>query len=113
MLLHRHVVEQREGRTLGRDEIVHHIDHDPFNNDPDNLVVLTRSEHMRIHMLSDRPRRWTVEEQTRALELADAGMTIDPISRIVGRSYAGTRDQLIKLRRKRSSQTIDEEKEAA
>src|SRR5712692_3250913 len=57
MPFHRYLVEQREGRTLGRNEIVHHVDHDPFNNDLANLVVLTRSEHMRIHMLTDRPRR--------------------------------------------------------
>ena len=39
---HRHVVEQREGRKLTSKEIVHHIDEDKLNNDPDNLVVLTR-----------------------------------------------------------------------
>lgn len=29
---------------------VHHQDHDPFNNAPDNLVVATNSEHLAHHM---------------------------------------------------------------
>lgn len=36
---HRWVVEQREGRKLTSDEIVHHVDGNPLNNDPENLVV--------------------------------------------------------------------------
>ena len=29
--------------------VVHHIDHDPFNNDLDNLAVMSKSTHYRMH----------------------------------------------------------------
>jgi HNH endonuclease len=69
---HRWLVEQRDGRTLGPNEIVHHLDYDQLNNDPDNLVVLTRAEHMRLHG-RDRKTRWTPEEQQRAQRLGTDG----------------------------------------
>lgn len=46
---HRVVAEQMLGRPLRRGEIVHHIDGDRHNNSPDNLQVMTQSEHMRLH----------------------------------------------------------------
>jgi hypothetical protein len=38
---HRLVVEERDGRLLTRDEVVHHVDRNGLNNDPHNLVVET------------------------------------------------------------------------
>lgn len=40
--------------TNGKDEVppgyvVHHVDLDPLNNDPANLVCVTRKEHARLH----------------------------------------------------------------
>lgn len=46
---HRIVAEEKLGRPLTRDEVVHHIDHDHLNNHPDNLAVVSRAEHMRLH----------------------------------------------------------------
>jgi hypothetical protein len=86
---HRHVVEQREGRMLARNEIVHHIDGDPLNNDSNNLLVLTRSEHQRFH--AGRPRsRWTADEKRRARQLHHAGMTIIEVSKALGRPFSST-----------------------
>lgn len=50
-----HVVamEQRIGRRLLRDEVVHHIDGDPANNEPNNLALMTRSGHTRLHRFED------------------------------------------------------------
>lgn len=45
--LHRVVAEKILGRPLRKGEIVHHIDGNHLNNAPDNLQVMTRSEHMR------------------------------------------------------------------
>lgn len=45
---HRHVVEE-SGRELAGDEIVHHKNNNPQDNDLDNLEVLTRSAHTRHH----------------------------------------------------------------
>lgn len=47
--LYRSLVEIRIGRTLSSDEQVHHIDGNHRNHRPENLVVVTRSEHSKIH----------------------------------------------------------------
>jgi hypothetical protein len=46
---HRIVAEQMLGRSLKKDEIVHHIDGNKRNNNPSNLMVMTQSEHCRLH----------------------------------------------------------------
>lgn len=46
---HRVVAEEKLGRPLAAGEIVHHIDGDPHNNHPDNLQVMTQSDHIRTH----------------------------------------------------------------
>lgn len=38
---HRLIVAQLLGRYLKRSEVVHHIDHDPTNNDPANLMLFS------------------------------------------------------------------------
>lgn len=48
---HRYVMEQFLQRKLTKNEVVHHIDEDKTNNDIENLQVLTRSEHSRLHRL--------------------------------------------------------------
>lgn len=57
VLMHRVVMENKLGRLLEDHEVVHHIDEDKFNNDPDNLQVMTQSEHTRMHQLA-KGRRW-------------------------------------------------------
>ena len=47
--LHRVVAEQKIGRRLRGDEVVHHLDGNPLNNEPGNLEVMTHSEHCRLH----------------------------------------------------------------
>jgi hypothetical protein len=49
-LQHRLIAEQKLGRKLSKDEVVHHIDGDRRNNDPDNLVVMTAAEHLQFHV---------------------------------------------------------------
>lgn len=47
---HRVLAAEMIGRALLRGEIVHHIDGNRLNNDPDNLAVLrNQSEHVRAH----------------------------------------------------------------
>lgn len=46
---HRLVMAEKLGRSLSSDEIVHHLDGDKQNNDPDNLVLVDRATHMRRH----------------------------------------------------------------
>lgn len=46
---HRYIMEQKLGRKLGFNEIVHHKDEDKSNNDPNNLELKDRSDHSREH----------------------------------------------------------------
>lgn len=56
---HRLVMEERLGRPLQPEELVHHIDGVKWNNDPANLQVVTAKEHAAIHLtLHD---RWAKE----------------------------------------------------
>lgn len=46
---HRIVAEEKLGRPLRAGEIVHHVDGNKRNNHPDNLRVMTQSEHLALH----------------------------------------------------------------
>ena len=46
---HRYIMQDIIGRKLGKNEIVHHIDGNKKNNNPDNLMIVTRSEHAKMH----------------------------------------------------------------
>ena len=48
-LLHRHLMEQKIGRRLLHEEYVHHMDGDKFNNEINNLQIVTAGEHNIIH----------------------------------------------------------------
>jgi HNH endonuclease len=91
---HRWLVEQMLGRPLTSEEVVHHVDGDPLNNDPDNLVLLSRSEHQRLHTAGIRRRRWSEQEIARARELHEAGMTIQRVSTAIGRPFSSTAGHL-------------------
>jgi hypothetical protein len=46
---HRLMWEQAKGRRLRPDEDVHHVDGDPGNNAPENLIALTKRQHRKVH----------------------------------------------------------------
>lgn len=48
---HRHVASFKLGRWLKPNEVCHHIDGDKANNDIENIVVITHSEHAQAHGL--------------------------------------------------------------
>jgi hypothetical protein len=93
---HRHVVEQNLGRKLGSNEVVHHVNGNKLDNALVNLVVLSRSEHQRLHGCSSR-RPWKVEETRRALALRKAGLRIWEIALVLGRPFSTTARRLAKL----------------
>lgn len=48
-LIHRLIYEQTHNCVLTSADIIHHKDGNKLNNSPDNLVKLTRAEHMNLH----------------------------------------------------------------
>jgi len=46
---HRLIASKIIGRPLTKDEVVHHIDGNKQNNSPENLMVLTQSQHSKLH----------------------------------------------------------------
>lgn len=51
---HRVSAEQKYGRALKKGEVVHHIDGNRQNNNPENLSVMTRSRHNQVHKALER-----------------------------------------------------------
>lgn len=48
--LHRHIAENIIGRKLSYNEVVHHVDENPKNNKLDNLWVMSRFLHGKLHI---------------------------------------------------------------
>jgi hypothetical protein len=67
--LHVAVWERANGRPLPAGHIVHHDDHDRGNNQPGNLVAVTRGDHNRHHQrgaVRDATARQRISEGSRA-----------------------------------------------
>lgn len=48
-LVHKAVAEKKVGGKIFPDRVVHHLDGDKTNFSRDNLVVMSRSEHSKLH----------------------------------------------------------------
>lgn len=80
---HRQIMEAHLGRALSPDEIVHHINHDKTDNRIENLTVMSRAEHMKVHAgdvqaaclaaYKPRPQKLTAEMIPKIRELAANG----------------------------------------
>jgi hypothetical protein len=54
ILEYRLIAEKKIGRYLNDDEIVHHVNGDYTDNRPENLEVMSLSEHAKIHAIGRR-----------------------------------------------------------
>ena len=65
--VHRLVYEDYHNCKLGITDEIHHIDGNKLNNDPSNLICMSKSEHTKLHMtgrvLSEESRRKIGENQ--------------------------------------------------
>ena len=60
------LMEQLLGRPLKENEVVHHINGDKYDNRPENLQVMDRGEHTRLHKTGAVISQETVEKQREA-----------------------------------------------
>jgi len=86
-------------RELDASEDVHHIEGNPLNNDIENLQVMSRSEHLVLHLREMPIEPWTAAEVELAVALHDLGMPIDRVAVEIGKSYFPTRRRLARARR--------------
>ena len=71
VLEHRLVVEQREGRYLKPEEVVHHIDGDITNNSPNNLEIFETNGVHRAYEILGRIKKISKKEKLRLLAVVE------------------------------------------
>lgn len=99
---HRLVMECVLGRLLERSELVHHQDHDPGNNWPENLELVSPSEHAHEHQ-DDRYHRPPVPLTERQVREALVGRTTAEAAKHLGCSSQVLYDRFDHLLTKRRS----------
>lgn len=74
---HRFVASLVLGRPLNKDEHVHHVNGDKLDNRPENLVILSPSQHASLHNAP------TIDVNA-VVQLRQDGLTLSEISEVVG-----------------------------
>jgi len=84
-LLHVLVVEKVLGRKLKPNEVVHHINGNPFDCRRENLMVMRQSEHARLHMVM------SIEFAKKAFESLSSGEKLQLLERLLSRKTRAIR----------------------
>jgi hypothetical protein len=69
---HRLIVKAQTSVVLGPNDVVHHVNGDRFDNRPENLIVMSRADHSRLHFIPFPPRPMT-EATKNKLSIANTG----------------------------------------
>ncbi len=111
------------GRELAADEVVHHINGDPSDDRPENLQVVSRSEHFAIHVrqgdahvltAEDRKKSCDRQRNTLTKECEHCGVSISrPASHFTGRQTFCSRACFYASRRTDRNQMLSEQRQAA
>lgn len=64
---HRVIIEKAIGRTLSNNEVVHHINGEKKDNRIENLEILSKSEHIKLHHLYGQLHEFSKEESIMGL----------------------------------------------
>ena len=81
------IMEQHLGRKLTSSEIVHHRNENPSDNHIENLEIVTRSEHKKIHDsigICTRLKKIHVLDQGEIMGLRGRGLSFERIARLKG-----------------------------
>ena len=94
---HRMIMEQHIGRELKDDEIVHHKDGNKINNDINNLEIISKKDHAKMHALKrgfgknrrgvEPTNKTSKKVREQIAELRKEGKYLKEIVKIVGLSY--------------------------
>jgi len=112
---HRMVAEDKLGRPLAKGEVVHHKDECPTNNHPDNLEVMTKSQH-HSHHSRRRAEEMRARLNDRAVQDALKGRSLKEAASFLGCHAQTLRNHVAHLlvgRVRRSPTKIDDPKAIA
>jgi len=91
---HRIIMEKHIGRRLSRNEVVHHKDGNKSNNNIENLEIMSRSDHSRLHAPTKTSPKSEEEivklrERMRGSKSPTSVLTEDLVRLILGSKFAG------------------------
>lgn len=95
---HRVVMEQHLGRKLNPDEVVHHINGNKFDNRIENLSVMSKSDHAKLHMVGHVPcNRKLTYDDIRYIRDTYKPRDKETGSRALGRKFGVDHMQILKI----------------
>lgn len=98
-LVHVLVAEAFAGRLLKTNQCTHHQDHNPSNNKPSNLCIMTKEQHLKLHA-EEKIGKHLSEETKRKISTSNKGKVMSQQARKRISQTEKRTKQLKKLNRK-------------